>query len=311
MKSHWVQLLLCLLFSAGIWLIHNLSQTYVNIVSMPVVAESNLPGHAGVSSSDATITAQVKATGFRQAKLSRRHRRPGRVVFDAADFRQEGDNLFMIPVSNLYKYVSSIFGDGVSVESFVSEAPRFVFQEVGYRKVPVRKVQALTFEPQYMPLHPMSVTPDSVLVYGEPSRLESIDYILTRPIDLWGLRSSVHGTVKLEVPSGVRLSDTEVVYSMEVSRYVEKSVEVEIQTRNVPRGQELVVLPSMAEVVFRMVFPAGSDPSEKAVFYVDYDDFAGSITGRCIPKAEGLSSAVISWKMSPEAFDCIVRASAQ
>ena len=258
MKSHWVQLLLCLLFSAGIWLIHNLSQTYVNIVSMPVVAESNLPGHAGVSSSDATITAQVKATGF----------------------RQEGDNLFMIPVSNLYKYVSSIFGDGVSVESFVSEAPRFVFQEVGYRKVPVRKVQALTFEPQYMPLHPMSVTPDSVLVYGEPSRLESIDYILTRPIDLWGLRSSVHGTVKLEVPSGVRLSDTEVVYSMEVSRYVEKSVEVEIQTRNVPRGQELVVLPSTAEVVFRMVFPAGSDPSEKAVFYVDYDDFAGSITGR-------------------------------
>ena len=99
MKSHWVQLLLCLLFSAGIWLIHNLSQTYVNIVSMPVVAESNLPGHAGVSSSDATITAQVKATGFRQAKLSRRHRRPGRVVFDAADFRQEGGNLVMIPVS--------------------------------------------------------------------------------------------------------------------------------------------------------------------------------------------------------------------
>lgn len=311
MKSHWVQLLLCLLLSAGIWLIHNLSQTYVNIVSMPVVAESNLPGHAGVSSSDATVTAQVRATGFRQAKLSRRHRRPERVAFDAADFRQEGDNIFQLPVSNLYKYAGAIFGDGVSVESFISEAPKFVFQEVGYKKVPVRKVQALTFEPQYMPMHPMSVTPDSVLVYGEPSRLESIDHVLTRPVDLWGLRTSVHGKVKLEAPSGVRLSDSQVVYSMEVSRYVETSSEVEIQVRNVPRGLELVVLPPKAEVEFRLVFPVGQDPAKKAVFYVDYNDFAGSITGRCIPRAEGLPAGVISWKMSPEVFDCIVRASSR
>lgn len=311
MKSHWVQLLLCLLLSAGIWLIHNLSQTYVNIVSMPVVAESNLPGHAGLSSSDATITAQVKASGFRQAKLSRRHRRPERVVFDAADFKQEGGNIFQLPVSNLYRYAAAIFGDGVSVESFISEAPKFVFQEVGYKKVPVRKVQALTFEPQYMPMHPMTVTPDSVLVYGEPSRLESIDYVLTRPVDLWGLRTSVHGKVKLEAPSGVRLSDTQVVYSMEVSRYVEASAEVEIQVRNVPRGLELVVLPPRAEVEFRLVFPVGQDPFRKAVFYVDYNDFAGSLTGRCIPRVEDLPAGVISWKMSPEVFDCIVKTSAQ
>lgn len=311
MKSHWVQLLLCLLLSAGIWLIHNLSQTYVNIVSVPVVAESNLPGHSGASYTDATVTAQVKATGFRQASLSRRYRRPVRVVFDASDFRQEGDNMYSIPVSNLYKYASAIFGDGISVESFVSEAPKFIFQEAGYKKVPVRKVQSLSFESQYMPLHPMSILPDSVLVYGEPSRLESIDYVLTRPIDLWGLRSSVHGKVRLETPSGVRLSDTEAVYSMEVVRYVEMTSEVEIHTRNVPRGQELVVLPSRAEVVFRTVFPVGADPAQKTVFYVDYNDFSGSITGRCIPRVEDLPSGVISYKVIPEVFDCIERTSEQ
>ncbi len=299
------------MLSAGIWLIHNLSQTYVNLVSVPVVAESNLPGHAGLSSSDATISAMVRGSGFRHAGLSRRHRRPERVAFDAADFRQEGDNLFVIPVPKLYEYASAIFGEGISVESFVSEAPRFVFQEVGYKKVPVRKVQALTFESQYMPLHPMRISPDSVLVYGEASRLENIEQVLTRPIDLWGLRNSVHGSVKLEIPSGVRLSDTEVVYSMDVVRYVETSSRVEIQTKNVPRGQELVVLPPKAEVVFKTVFPVGTDPARKAVFYVDYNDFAGSITGRCVPHVEGLPSGVISWKMTPETFDCIERNSAK
>lgn len=311
MRSNWVQLLLCLLLSAGIWLIHNLSQTYVSMVSVPVAAESNIEGHAGTSTTEATVSAQVKATGFRHARMSGRHKRPVRVTFSPSDFRQDGDNLYSVPVSNLYRYSSQIFGEGVSVESIISEAPKFVFPEVSYRKVPVRKVQSLTFEQQYMATRPMTLQPDSVLVYGEPARIENIEYVLTRPIDLWNLRNSVHGTVKLEVPSGVRLSDTEVVYSMEVSRYVEVSAEVDIETRNVPRGSELVVLPSKANVTFRCVFPMGSDPAAKARFYVDYKDFAGSITGRCVAQVEDLPSGVISWTMSPEVFDCIVRNSSQ
>ena len=311
MKSNWVQLLLCLLLSAGIWLIHNLSQTYVNMVSVPVAAESNLEGHAGAATAEATVSAQVKATGFRHARLSGRHKRPVRVVFSPSDLMHESGNLYTVPVSNLYRYSSQIFGDGVSIESIISEAPKFVFPEVSYRKVPVRKVQSLTFEPQYMATHPMTLQPDSVLVYGEPARIENIEYVLTRPIDLWNLRSSVHGTVKLEVPSGVRLSDTEAVYSVEVARYVEITSEVDVETRNVPRGSELVVLPSKASVTFRCVFPLGVNPAQKARFYVDYNDFAGSITGRCVVQAEDLPSGVISWTASPEVFDCIVRTSEQ
>jgi len=311
MKSNWVQLLLCLLLSAGIWLIHNLSQTYVSLVSVPVAAESNIEGHAGASTTEATVTAQVRASGFRHARMSGRYHRPIRVSVSPSDFRREGDNLYSIPVSNLYKYSSQIFGDGVSIESIVSEAPRFVFPAVAYRKVPVRKVQSLDFEPQYMATRPMTLQPDSVLVYGEPARIESIEYVLTRPIDLWNIRSSVHGSVRLEVPSGVRLSETEVAYSMEVSRYVEVTSEVDVETRNVPRGSELVVLPSRASVTFRCVFPMGSDPAKNARFYVDYSDFAGSITGRCVARTEDLPSGVISWNMVPEVFDCIVRTSEQ
>lgn len=311
MKSHWVQLLLCLLLSAGIWLIHNLSQVYVSIVSVPVVADSNIEGHSGTSSTEAAVSAQLKATGFRHAKMSGRHKRPVRIRVSPSDFRHEGGNLYSIPVSNLYRYSSQIFGDGVSVESFISEAPKFVFPEVSFRKVPVRKVQSLSFEAQYMPVRPMTLQPDSVLVYGDPSRIENIEYVLTRPINLWNLRSSVHGSVKLEVPSGVRLSDTEAVYSVDVSRYVEVSGEVDVETRNVPRGSELVVLPSKATVTLRCVFPVGANPLQKAKFYVDYRDFAGSITGRCVARSENLPSGVITCEISPEVFDCIVRSSEQ
>ncbi len=303
----WAQLLLCLLISAGIWLIHNLSQSYVNIVSVPIVAESNIDGRAGRSTTDATVTAQVRASGFRHASLGRRNKRPATVVFDAADCRHEGGDLYSVSRSDLYKYAAAIFGDGVSIESFISDSPKFIFPEVSHKKVPVRRVHSISFASQYMSEEGMQMQPDSVIVYGETSRLDNIGYVLTRPIELHNIRSSVHGKVKLEAPSGVRLSTDEVIYSMEVTRFVELRTEVNIGVRNAPAGVELSVLPSTATVVFRCVFPTPSDPAESTSFYIDYKDFANSITGRCVARCSGLPATVLGYDMHPEVFDCVVK----
>ena len=85
----WVQFLLCVLFSASIWLVLNLSQDYVAIVSVPVTARSNIEGRAALSQSEATVTAQVGATGFRHLFLSRKHKRAVQVNFVSADFRHD------------------------------------------------------------------------------------------------------------------------------------------------------------------------------------------------------------------------------
>jgi len=297
---------LCLLLSAGIWLIHNLSQSYASIVSVPVVAESNIDGRARLSTTDDTISAQVRASGFKHFGLARTHKRPRTVFFSPSDFRHEEGNVYSIQTSSLYKYASDIFGDGVSIESFISESPRFAFPEVSSKRVPVQKVHSISFYPQYTAMSEMTLQPDSVLVYGETSKLEYIDHVLTRPIELYGLRSSVHGKVGLDVPAGFRLSADEVIYSLEVSRFVEVRDEVKVSTRNVPSGVELAVLPSSATVVYRCVFPVTTDPAKETEFYVDYRDFAKSITGRCIVKTDGLPSNVISYTLSPAVFDCIV-----
>jgi hypothetical protein len=160
-----------------------------------------------------------------------------------------------------------------------------------------------------MALKPFSIQPDSVLVYGEPSRLENVTSVSTKPLDLDDLRSSTHGKVKLEAPSGVRLSDDECVYSLEVTRYVEIRAEVRIETRNVPARVDLAVLPSTATAVFRCIFPTTADPAAQTKFYIDYRDFAGSLSGRCVAHCEGLPSNVIDCTLSPEVFDCLVRTS--
>ena len=305
--KRWVQFLLCVLLSAGFWLVLNLSQRYVAIVSVPVVATSNIEGRSAVSTSEATVTAQVGATGFRHLFLSRKHKRAVQVNFASADFRHDEGEWYSIPNANLYRYSAQLFGDDTSVESFISEDIAFSFPEETYKKVPVRPVLSLSFEPQFMAQTPMSLQPDSVLVYGEPSRLDNISFVHTKPLTLTLLRSSVHGKVPLETISGVRLSHDEAIYSMEVSRYVEIRSEVKILTRNVPAHVDLAVLPSTATVVFRCAFPTTADPAAVTDFYIDYHDFTLSRTGRCVAHVDGLPSSVIDYTLTPEVFDCLVK----
>ena len=305
--KNWVQFLLCVLFAASLWLVVNLSQTYVSIVSEPVVAVSNIEGRAAVSSSEATASAQVSATGFRHLVLGRAHKRARLVEFAAADFRPVGEDRFSLSNSALYRYASQIFGDGVTVESFISDDLEFAFPEDSYKKVPVHPVLSVSFLPQYMTLRPMTLQPDTVLVYGEPSRLENVGSVSTKPLELNDLRSSVHGKVRLAVPSGVRLSHDECVYSMEVTRYVELRSEVQIETRGVPARVDLAVLPSTATAVYRCVFPTTTDPAVQTRFYIDYREFAGSRSGRVVAHPDGLPSNVIDYTLTPEVFDCMGR----
>lgn len=307
MNNKWILLIVCLLLSSGTWLIHNLSQSYVSIVSVQVQAESNIDGRAAISSATELITAQVKASGFRQAMLNSKSKRPVKVIFAADDFVYDSGNAFAIPSSQILKYSSAIFGNGVVVESVISQDPKFSFAPVSHKRVPVRKIDNLSFRPQYMATAPISFSPDSVTVYGDSSRIDHIDYVLTKPITLQDISTSLRDKVELDVPRGLRCSDYEVLYSLDVSRYVEISEEVKLETVNVPQNMQLSALPSKIKVVFRCRFPVEIDPIKYSTFYVDYREFVESINGRCMVRAEGITSSVIEYSITPEFVDCVLR----
>lgn len=304
MKS-WVNIIPCVVLSGAIWLIHNLSQEYTDIASVPVVAESNLAGRAARAGAEVMITARVQTTGYKLAGLMRRHAKTRIVSMDPEDLVPADGDFYTISNNALYKYATDIFGEGVTIESFIADEVRFKFAKESYKKVAVTPVVNLSYKPQYMALKEMTFEPDSVLVYAEPTRLESIETILTRPVSLRDLRASVHGVAKIDAPAGARLSQSEVAYSLEVTRYIEFRRTFPIEVRNAPRKVRVSVIPAEATATFRCVFPMTFDPSEKVELYVDYADFAGSLDGSCIVMADGVPDSVISCEVNPQVCVCV------
>lgn len=304
-KGSWFNFLLCLLLSASVWLFYNLSQEYSEIENVIVMASSNIEGRAQFASAEATVTARCKASGWKLIRLGR-DKKTHKVFFDSKDLKHiDGDN-FTINSSNLDKYTNALFGDGVTVESFVNEGVKLSFIKENSKKVPILPEYNATFKSQYMARGMMQTSPDSVTVYGDEQRLRSIEFVRTKQINLKDLRTSQHGEVKLDNPSGLRISTDKTTYTLEVTRFVEITQRVNIGTRNVPSNTHLTVMPSTAEVVYKCVFPVASNPVDRAEFYVDYRDFAKSRGGQCIIKTNGLPEGVIEVKINPEYCECVV-----
>lgn len=295
-----------LLLAFGIWLIHNLSLQYSETMSVPVVAICDLEGHSNVSANSSAVAARCRTSGFAILRGKHKAKKEAvRVRFNSGDMHRSEGDMFYITSAELGNYVSDIFGEGVRLESFLAERFQFRFPVENHKKVPVQASTLISFRPQYMAMGPVTLQPDSVIVYGEPFHLDNITRVFTRAIELPNLKSSAHGSVKLEPVPGVRMSETEVGYSLEVTRYVEIAAEVSVIPRNVPSGLKLSVFPSTARVVYKCGFPLSRDPSDEVSFYIDYADFQKSIGGRCIAKPSKIPEGVIEYSIEPEVFDCV------
>ena len=304
--KNWQYFLGCLALSAGIWLIHNLSHMQTDVVSVPVIAESSIPGRAARSNEEVTLTARCKASGFRLIYLGRKTE-PVVVRFDADDFTPEEGDYFDISANQLYRYVNDIFGPGTSVESFLFDKLRFRFIRELNKKVPVRVVSSLTFKPQYMQSGDFSVQPDSVLVYGPSDLLANIEAVNTKSIVRSDVKGRLHGEIALDVPDKLRVSNETVSWALDVSRFVEMDAELPVSGRNVPAGADFSIYPNKVKVVFRCVFPIIADPTVKATCYVDYNEFSKSLTGKCIIRCDNLPKGVISCSVDPEVAECVER----
>ena len=295
-----------LLLAFAIWLTHNLSLYYSELVRIPVTAQCDIPGHARESSNSAIVMARCRAAGFNHIRLRRAEKRkPVTVQFKFDDMHKKADESYYVTSSDLERYSSQIFGSGSKLEVYLSDTLTFRFPVVSHKTVPVQPVYSISFKPQYINTSPLRLMPDSVTVYGEPSHLASIDKVFTEPMSLGNLAAPAHGMAKLEKIKGVRISDDAVSYAMDVSRYVEIKATMPVYSRNVPKGRTLIIYPSNANVTFRCAFPVSSDPSEKARIVIDYQDFEQSLKGQCIASVESLPSGVIDCMVEPAVFDCV------
>lgn len=302
----WILVILSLFLACFIWLVSNLSQQYSGTISVPVQAECNIDGHGQTSSNIAVVSARCRAEGFRLVReTSRRERKVVKVRFDRADMRRLGPDTYGVIGGTKNSYVTQFFGDGASLEAFITDTLVFHFPVENHKKVPVEVPHSFLFRSQYMMAGPFRVEPDSVTVYGDDAHLATLEKVRAPRLTLSDLHEPMHGVLRLNPVDGVRMSAGEVSYEVPVTRFVELRASVPLEVWNAPAGHQLQVYPATAQVVLRCAFPLAKDPLPSFKLYIDWKDFSASLSGRCVARTLRLPAGVLDYRVEPEVFDCI------
>ena len=301
----WVILTLSLLLAFSVWMIHNLSLKYNANLSAKVIAVCNLDGHENVSAASAEALARGRATGYNIIESYIKARRPVKVEFNPSVMQRYDAERFFVTGDKLNEYSHLIFGEDVTIEHYISDTLFFRFPAVNHKKVPVVPVSLLTYKGQYMARGPLEVTPDSVVVAGDPYLLETVKQVYTTPIRHFDVSDNISGLAGIEPVKGVDIYAKEIYYSMDVTRYVEFVSEAHVEAVNVPAGKAMMIFPSVVTLRMRCEFPLMDDAEGQQTVYVDYNDFKTSVGGSCPVRVKNLPKGILSYDVEPVSVRCV------
>ena len=303
----WAVLLLALLLAFSIWVIHNLSLKYNDYLTVSVAAKCHIDGHAAQASNTCDVVARGRATGYKVLKFNMPRRKQGVTLdFPSSVMKHKEGDLYYVTSDILQEYTHLMYGTGVTIEYFVTDTLFYRFPVVNCIKVPVQPVTSLTYDSQYMSNGQISLSPDSVYVYGEPHRLEAISQVNTKPIKYSDLNSNVNGIVDLEKVRGVTFSETHVSYALDVVRYVEMSSVAQVKCINLPSDKVLMSYPSNVNVTLKCAYPLPANLDDRPSVYVDYNDFVRSISGKCKVNVMIKGAGIIEADVEPAYVECML-----
>ena len=241
--------IVCMGIAAMLWLLTKLSHDYIGEIPA-TISYVNLPeDKVVVRPLRRSLKLIVETSGFKLL-ISEMTQSTAKVQIDYTQYGRANaihTNEFLPSLTN------QLSGD-YTVLDISPDTLFFYFDNRVSKMVPIQADYHITFEKQYDFMEPLVINPDSVLVAGPKSLVDSITKWKTKKLNLENLKSSVQTDVDLVTPEKdlLDISPLKVQYVIPVEKYTEQSIDLEIIVINAPAGYEVNIYPKVVKAVFQV-----------------------------------------------------------
>lgn len=304
----WLILLLSILSALIIWLMHNLSMTYSVFLEYKVDVVTSLEGRSKNSTSEEVLIIRGKADGYYiiAQRLGRNNRITINVRPEDLIQREKDGDYFYLNAKDVTSAVVAALDEHVELEFIVTEKLDFLIHKMQFKRVPVVPKTFIECSSQYMPIGEITLKPDSIDIYGEVRYINAIDSVWTEALFETGVDAPLNGILNIIPQRMVQYSTDNIYYTLDIARYVEETMEVNIQASGLPSGKEMIILPSVVNVTYRRFFGGEGFTSKDLNFTIDYQEYLNSINSRVVPTLDSVPKGIIKYEISPRYVDCIV-----
>lgn len=237
---------LSMLAAALLWLFISLSQTYTTEVSIPVVF-TNLPDDKALlqplpDKMDLFVRSQgaylVWYFTLKNMRLQ-------------IDYRQQPANR-SIPAINYLRTLQQQM-PRIEITDIKPDTIYFKFDKKSEKLAPVKIRYDITTNPAF-DLKTVAANPDTILVVGPASVVDTIKYWQTEQITYRDIKQTYEGVIALTKPHlpTITISANAVKYKVTVEEFTEKTLSIPIEKHNVPPKAPVFIYPQNANVIFQV-----------------------------------------------------------
>jgi hypothetical protein len=283
LRKKFFSFLIFVFLSSSFWFYRALDDVYVVTVNYPV-KYINIPSNKILSGNPTQkIIMRVRGKGF--TILSNKIAPPtlDLDVNDFSLFSQSEDSLSLYLLSR-YAHewfaaeLSNKNNQSLEILNISPDTIAFNFTRTSTKNIPVQAVftnaQNL-FARQHMLNGEIIIVPDSVLVIGPASMLDTIHYLFTLPINVSELQDTLNKKVNLAGIDGTKFTTDKVKVLVPVDRFTESTVEVPVSIWHAPDSIDLKIFPGAVKITYNVSLSKYNLGNKSDFYpYIDYFDIA-------------------------------------
>ena len=257
-----------LLLSFTFWTSTKLSNTYIVEESFSIIW-INIPNGIIPSSENQQMNVSISASGI-EILIYRLINKSINISLSQADFSREKG---LIDLRGQEFFIQKQFFENTKLNILNPLFLEFKFSRLEEKVFTVVPQIEINLRAGYLIDSSLKVTPDSILVRGPKSILDTLNSIQSESIIADDLYENFRKKVSLRSIPEIQLSESKVTVEVAVSRYTEKEFLLNVEVINLPLGTRVKLFPPKAKV--RVTLPLSVLRTIKASDFnlvVDYNN---------------------------------------
>jgi len=240
---------LFLLITTFIWFLSKFSREFTATVDANI-QYVNLPTEVLISDDNyKNVSFDLTASGF--DFLFYKIKQPT-ISIDIKSKYKKGSSIIKISKKDFTKIITSQFKKSIAVKNISIEAMQIHLDKLYSKKIPVYFANEIQFEKGYKSIGGIALIPDSIIVSGPLSFIDSITEITTEKVNLGKLKTTVEKTIALQASNEPRISysQNKVHLTIIVKEFTQKTLSLPVHIINVPSQIELKIIPEKLNITF-------------------------------------------------------------
>ncbi len=249
--------LACLLISSIIWILMSLSSHYTTVLDIPVSYKGTIENKTITGDPRDHLSIEVRGYGFDllSYKLFPSFKKPVIPVDEMKILRKNGEQKAYITGNTAVKEISGKIKEDMQVKRIFPDTIFVNIDDIGKKEVPVRTSAEASYASQYDRSGSIEVEPDSVLIEGPASVLDTLRFLRTENVVFEELEETTTRSVDLQVPASLKNASIEperITITIPVDQFTEGVKTISVQLNNRPKGWQIKIFPDSVSVHYNV-----------------------------------------------------------